>query len=320
MHNYRYYIKNDEEHYEIWNGDNLYRHESAPFGEGVFDLLGFHESQVNSIISFTRHYKYLAGEYFKRKQTGALQENNAPVFIYGSNLFIFLYDVFEQYRDNELDIAPENNSWFDYDFVKDGLLTKAEKFQTAIDLANEFMIAWANDAKIKKIQLKKLEQSLTITFELRDDELVEVLHPNCVEDIIRYTLCKAYFMITDKKMCVNTCRRCNRYFSTFKYGRSVQYCNHKNDTGYTCKEEAEMSVVGRKKTDEEKQIRKLYLKVYNAQRRRWQKGELTKDQLEAWSAKGREQRDLCKKGKISFKTFEKWLEDNRDRFARGSIG
>ena len=320
MHNYRYYIKNDEEHYEIWNGDNLYRHESAPFGEGVFDLLGFHESQVNSIISFTRHYKYLAGEYFKRKQTGALQENNAPVFIYGSNLFIFLYDVFEQYRDNELDIAPENNSWFDYDFVKDGLLMKAEKFQTAIDLANEFMIAWANDAKIEKIQLKKLEQSLTITFELRDDELVEVLHPNCVEDIIRYTLCKAYFMITDKKMCVNTCRRCNRYFSTFKYGRSVQYCNHKNDTGYTCKEEAEMSVVGRKKTDEEKQIRKLYLKVYNAQRRRWQKGELTKDQLEAWSVKGREQRDLCKKGKISFKTFEKWLEDNRDRFAWGAIG
>ena len=300
MHNYRYYIKNDEEHYEIWNGDNLYRHESAPFGEGVFDLLGFHESQVNSIISFTRHYKYLAGEYFKRKQTGALQENNAPVFIYGSNLFIFLYDVFEQYRDNELDIAPENNSWFDYDFVKDGLLTKAEKFQTAIDLANEFMIAWANDAKIEKIQLKKLEQSLTITFELRDDELV--------------------FMITDKKMCVNTCRRCNRYFSTFKYGRSVQYCNHKNDTGYTCKEEAEMSVVGRKKTDEEKQIRKLYLKVYNAQRRRWQKGELTKDQLEAWSVKGREQRDLCKKGKISFKTFEKWLEDNRDRFAFATIG
>ena len=320
MHNYRYYIKNDEEHYEIWDGDNLYRHESAPFGEGVFDLLGFHESQVNSIISFTRHYKYLAGEYFKRKQTGAFQENNAPVFIYGSNLFIFLYDVFEQYRDNELDIAPEINSWFDYDFVKDGLLTKAEKFQAAIDLANEFMVAWANDAKIENIQLKKLEQSLTITFELRDDDLVEVLHPNCVEDIIRYTLCKAYFMITDKKMCVNTCRRCNRYFSTFKYGRSVQYCNHKNDTGYTCKEEAEMSVVGRKKTDEEKQIRKLYLKVYNAQRRRWQKGELTKDQLEAWSAKGREQRDLCKKGKISFKTFEKWLVDNRDRFAWGSIG
>ena len=122
---------------------------------------------------------------------------------------------------------------------------------------------------------------MSITFELRDDELVEVLHPTCIEDIVRYTLCKAYFIIIDKKMCVNTCRRCNRYFSIFKY-----------DTGYTCKEEAEMSVVGRKKTDEEKQIRKLYLKVYNAQRRRWQKGEMTKYQLEAWSAKGREQRDL----------------------------
>ena len=265
MHDYRYYIRDNEEHYEIWVGDQLYRHESAPFGEGVYDLLDFHETQLNSIISFTNHYKYLAGEYFKRKQNGTIQENIAPVFDYQSNLFLFLYDVFEQYRDNELDIPPEEN-------------------------------------------------------ELRDDELVEVLHPTCIEDIVRYTLCKAYFMITDKKMCVNTCRRCNRYFSTFKYGRSVQYCNHKNDTGYTCKEEAEMSVVGRKKTDEEKQIRKLYLKVYNAQRRRWQKGEMTKDQLEAWSAKGREQRDLCKKGKISFKTFEKWLEDNRDRFIAATVG
>ena len=44
-------------------------------------------------------------------------------------------------------------------------------------------------------------------------------------------------------------------------------------------------------------------KDVNTQHHRWQKGELTKDQLGAWSAKGREQHDLCKKGKISFKTF-----------------
>ena len=295
MHDYRYYVKDNEEHYEIWIGDQIYRHESAPFGEGVYDLLDFHDAQLNSIISFTNHYKYLAGEYFKRKQNGTIQENIAPVFDYQSNLFLFLYDVFEQYRD------------------------KSDKFMSMVAFAKELVGAWSTDQEIDNRKLKELIQRLSITFELRDDELVEVLHPNCVEDIIRYTLCKAYFMITDKKMCVNTCRRCNRYFSTFKYGRSVQYCNHKNDTGYTCKEEAEMSVVGRKKTEEEKQIRKLYLKVYNAQRRRWQKGEMTKDQLEAWSAKGREQRDLCKKGKISFKTFEKWLEDNRDRFFPATV-
>ena len=156
-----------------------------------------------------------------------------------------------------------------------------------------------------------LEQALEF---IADDELVEVLHPHCVEDIICYTLCKAYFMITDKKMCVNTCRRCNRYFSTFKYGRSVQYCNHKNDTGYTCKEEAEMSVVGRKMTDKEKQIRKLYLKVYNTQRRRWQKGEISKDCLNTWAVKGRQQRDLCKKGEITEEDFIKWLDENKDNY------
>ena len=296
MHDYRYYIKENEEHYEIWIKDQLYRHESAPFGEGVYDLLDFQETQLNSIISFTNHYKYLAGEYFKRKQSGTIQENIAPVFNYNSNLFLFLYDVFEQYRDNELDIPPEENPWFDYDFKKTDMTIVSEKFSGMVAFAKEIVSAWSTDKEIDNRNLKELMQRFSITFELRDDELVEVLHPTCIEDIVCYTLCKSYFMITDKKMCV------------------------KNDTGYTCKEEAEMSVVGRKKTDEEKQIRKLYLKVYNAQRRRWQKGEMTKDQLEAWSAKGREQRDLCKKGKISFKTFEKWLEDNRDRFIAAAVG
>ena len=72
MHDYRYYVKDNEEHYEIWIGDQIYRHESAPFGEGVYDLLDFHDAQLNSIISFTNHYKYLAGEYFKRKQNGTI--------------------------------------------------------------------------------------------------------------------------------------------------------------------------------------------------------------------------------------------------------
>ena len=81
MHDYRYYIRDNEEHYEIWVGDQLYRHESAPFGEGVYDLLDFHETQLNSIISFTNHYKYLAGEYFKRKQNGKeIPSNSATTF------------------------------------------------------------------------------------------------------------------------------------------------------------------------------------------------------------------------------------------------
>ena len=213
MHDYRYYIRDNEEHYEIWVGDQLYRHESAPFGEGVYDLLDFHESQLNSIISFTNHYKYLAGEYFKRKQNGTIQENIAPVFDYQSNLFLFLYDVFEQYRDNELDVPPEENSWFDFDFKQTDMTVKSDKFTSMIAFAKELVGAWSTDQKIDNRKLRELMQRLSITFELRDDELVEVLHPTCIEDIVRYTLCKAYFMITDKKMCVNICRRCNRYFS-----------------------------------------------------------------------------------------------------------
>ena len=46
MHDYRYYVKDNEEHYEIWIGDQIYRHESAPFGEGVYDLLDFHDNLI----------------------------------------------------------------------------------------------------------------------------------------------------------------------------------------------------------------------------------------------------------------------------------
>lgn len=61
-------------------------------------------------------------------------------------------------------------------------------------------------------------------------------------------------------------------------------------------------------------IRELYLKVYNAQRRRWKNGELTKQQLETWSANGRRQRNLCKKGIITLNEFTDWLNANKDTY------
>ena len=55
--------------------------------------------------------------------------------------------------------------------------------------AKEIVSAWSTDKEIDNRNLKELMQRLSITFELRDDELVEVLHPTCIEDIVRYTLC-----------------------------------------------------------------------------------------------------------------------------------
>ena len=75
-----------------------------------------------------------------------------------------------------------------------------------------------------------------------------------------------------------------------------------------------MSIVGRNMTENEKRIRKLYLKVYNAQRRRWQRGEISKDCLDAWAVKGRQQRDICKKGEITEDDFIKWLNENKDNY------
>lgn len=107
------------EHYEIWSGKQLYRHESAPFGEGVYDLLGYNDTQLKSVISFNDYYKHLAIEYFKSKQDDVLRQNDSLVFIYNSNLFMFLYDVFEQYRDNKIQIAPEKNTWLNFNIERE---------------------------------------------------------------------------------------------------------------------------------------------------------------------------------------------------------
>ena len=75
-----------------------------------------------------------------------------------------------------------------------------------------------------------------------------------------------------------------------------------------------MAAFGKTITEKEKKIRKLYLRAYHAQRRRWDKAEITKEQLDIWSANGRMQRDCCQCGEICEQAFAEWLENSKDSF------
>ena len=178
----------------------------------------------------------------------------------------------------------------------------------------KYISTWAQSNSADLSWLDRNMMQLPITYGVRNGVLTEMLCSNNATEIIYYTICKACVYSQSKKMCTSVCQRCGRYFFTFKYGKSIRYCNHINKSGFSCREEAKQLIVGKNKSSEELMIRELYLKVYNAQRRRWKNGELTKQQLETWSAKGRRQRNLCKKGIITLNEFTDWLNANKDTY------
>ena len=183
-----------------------------------------------------------------------------------------------------------------------------------ISYALQALSALSKNETAELLGLNKYEMSLSVTYGIRNGYLAEMLRPKDATDIIFYTLCRASLLKQSKNLCVSVCRRCGQYFFSVKYGRSVKYCNHVNETGYTCKQEAEMAGFGKTITEKEKKIRKLYLRAYHAQRRRWDKAEITKEQLDIWSANGRMQRDCCQRGEICEQAFAEWLENSKDSF------
>ena len=178
----------------------------------------------------------------------------------------------------------------------------------------KYISTWAHGETVDLFWLDRHMKELPVTYGVRNGALTEMLCSIKAEDVIYYTLCKACAFWQNQKMCTIVCQRCGRYFFNFKYGRSVRYCNHINMSGCTCRDEAKHLIAGKYKTSEELLVRELYLKIYNAQRRRWKNGELSKVQLDTWSAKGREQRNLCKKGLISLNEFTEWLDTNKDSY------
>ena len=152
MHCYRYYVLNDEEHYEIWNGEVLLKIATAPFCEGVLDLFHFHP--VFSVVSSNiYHYKYLASEYYKRQQEGVETENNAPNLQLNSYPFLFITDTFEQYWDHTADISPEKHTWFDFDYSKTDVGGHSDSLESMLRFVQNTFDAWADEKPVDVSQI-----------------------------------------------------------------------------------------------------------------------------------------------------------------------
>lgn len=311
MHTYRYFVLNDKEYYEIWEGETLLKSVSSPFCEGVLDLLYFHPV-FSGVASNIYHYKYLAGEYYKRQQAGTETENVAPNLQLNCYPFLFVMDTFAQYRDNKADIPPEEHSWFDFDYSKTELGGHSETLESILQFAKNTFDSWADEKAL--VESKAIAAPLHIVLEDRNGEIVEVLHPQNLNELIYYIVLKANQQQVNKKLWIIRCNRCQRVFPNFKHGRSVLYCNFKDSNGESCRDIVKQHAEGWNKSEQEKELQKTYIRYYDEQRRKRKKKLATKEQIAIWSKNARAVRDRCINGEISEEDFVEWLESNKENY------
>ena len=194
----------------------------------------------------------------------------------------------------------------------DGMLSRS-----ALGLsARNIFLYWAGEQKLddRALYTAISSFSLHIAMENRQGELIEVLCPEHFNEILFYEIIKANRKIADKRLWIIRCKRCNRIFANHKQGRSVFYCNHKDSNGYSCHDIVLCSFEGWSKSEEEKRIQRTFIRYYNAQRRKLQKRDISKDQLSTWSKIARKVRDTCIAGEITEEDFIKWLDENKDNY------
>ena len=194
----------------------------------------------------------------------------------------------------------------------DGMLSRS-----ALGLyARNTFLYWAGEQELddRALYTAISSFSLHVAMENRQGDLIEVLYPEHFSDIVFYVILKARQGIACKKMWVIRCKRCHRIFANFKQGRTVVYCNYKDQWGKSCRERVMDYIDNWNKSDHEKKIQKIYIKYYDEQRRKQKRKDITKEQFTIWSKKARAVRDQCKKGEITEEDFIKWLDENKEKY------
>jgi len=182
--------------------------------------------------------------------------------------------------------------------------------------ARNIFLYWVGEQELDKAILQTPIPALHIVIEIIEKEPVEVLYAESINEIMFYIIIKTRQKIAEKRLWIIRCKRCHRIFANFKQGRSVFYCNYKDNNGYSCHDIVLGSFEGWNKSEEEKRIQRTFIRYYNAQRRKLQKRDISKNQLSTWSKIARAVRDKCKKGEITEEDFVKWLNENKENYMK----
>lgn len=132
----------------------------------------------------------------------------------------------------------------------------------------------------------------------------EIFKIDRLNDFMMFDILK----IIERNININICDNCSKYFIP-KNKSNEKYCNNIFENGKTCKEVSYQIKLNNNEAD------KIYRNAYKTQNAKKQRNYYIKNielKFKNWSVLAKEQKDMCKSGRITIEEFKKWLENNNN--------
>ena len=309
MNIYKVYIKDNEEHFQIWDnkGENLIAEYHDFFPRALCDYVYLKEEFVGLIGNLIGS----AYHYMESVSNGKITEVFYPhkeIMKY-SRLYMFIQDIKECWFNEGYNNEYLNSSWFDYPIANREDYTQPEINHILIEeyrMIKSYFSAIMSGEVPKDIEW---ERSIVTKLEDVDGRMCQVLYPKHTSDVIYYLFSE----MSKRDILFKKCKRCEKLFPCY-YHKNVQFCERLDESrNETCRQIKFSHLGGTNDMadDDTRQIvLDIYEKAYKRQRGRVDYGSLDKAKFKIWSKKARKQRDLCLKEAISIREFEEWIKEN----------
>jgi len=309
MNIYKVYIKDNEEHFQIWDnkGENLIAEYHDFFPRALCDYVYLKEEFVGLIGNLIGS----AYHYMESVSNGKITEVFYPhkeIMKY-SRLYMFIQDIKECWFNEGYNNEYLNSSWLDYPIANREDYTQPEINHILIEeyrMIKSYFSAIMSGEVPKDIEW---ERSIVTKLENVDGRMCQVLYPRHTSDVIYYLFSE----MSKRDILFKKCKRCEKLFPCY-YHKNVQFCERLDESrNETCRQIkfSHLGGVNDMADDDTRQIvLDIYEKAYKRQRGRVDYGSLDKTKFKIWSKKARKQRDLCLKEAISIREFEEWIKEN----------
>ena len=309
MNIYKVYIKDNEEHFQIWDnkGENLIAEYHDFFPRALCDYVYLKEEFVGLIGNLIGS----AYHYMESVSNGKITEVFYPhkeIMKY-SRLYMFIQDIKECWFNEGYNNEYLNSSWLDYPIANREDYTQPEINHILIEeyrMIKSYFSAIMSGEVPKDIEW---ERSIVTKLENVDGRMCQVLYPKHTSDVIYYLFSE----MSKRDILFKKCKRCEKLFPCY-YHKNVQFCERLDESrNETCRQIKFSHLGGANDMadDDTRQIvLDIYEKAYKRQRGRVDYGSLDKTKFKIWSKKVRKQRDLCLKEAISIREFEEWIKEN----------
>lgn len=309
MNIYRVYIKDNEEHFQIWDnkGENLIAEYHDFFPRALCDYIYLSADIINDIADLIGS----AYNYIKSVNEKEISKANPPhrEIVKYSPLYMFIQDQKESWFNEGYNSEYLHSTWFDYPIVNSDDFHQPEIdriLREEYNIIKSYFSAIMNGDILKDIEW---ERTITTKLECIDGKMCQVLYPKHTGDVI-------YFLFSEmskRDILFKKCKRCEKIFPCY-YHKNVQFCERLDESrNETCRQIKFSHLGGTNDMadDDTRQIvLDIYEKAYKRQRGRVDYGSLDKTKFKIWSKKARKQRDLCLKESISIREFEEWIKEN----------